>query len=270
MDEYKQIRIDQIAASDDFNCRKSYDDVDKLAAQIEMSGQLSPILVKELEPESIGSDGKPYFLVFGFRRVRALLSLEREMVTARIWHGEDEAAYFVNLAENVARTKLKPWEKAERFSELKKDFKLSANEISRRLSIDKTNVANLIRIIDKGNPKIIKLWKEGHSKASVARLSKYVICPGFDHEEQWQAWLKECGLDDASTQKEIKDAIKLSDNNTTRTRLRPRHYRRALDALAMSDKRSQYQAGARAALLWVLGETPSFSNVYDSKKKAKK
>ena len=270
MDEFKQIEIADIAADDDFNCRKSYDDVAALAKQIEHSGQLAPILVKELESENVGEDGKPYYLVFGFRRVRALISLGETTVSSRIWHGGDEAAYFINLAENVARTNLKPWEKAQRYSELKKDFKLSANEIARRLSIDKTNVANLIRMYDKGNPKILEFWRQGHTKASTARLSRHVIKPGLDHEEQWECWLKECGLDAASTKKEIASAIRLSDKNTTRTRLRPRHYRRAVDKLAMSSKKPQWQAGARAALLWVLGDTENFSDVYDPQKRKNK
>ena len=260
MQKYKEIPIKQIRADNDFNARTSYDDVEQLAEQINLQGQLQAILVKEIPPDE-RVDHHCYFLVFGFRRIRALLSLGRAKVTARIWDGDIEESYFVNLSENIARKNLKPWEKAKRYSEIKNEFNISAREIAKRLSVSQGNVSILIKLWERGNPKILELWKQGHTKATTGNLNKFIVCDGFDHQTQWEAWLRHCGLDLDSDAATVEDAMTIIPR--VRGRLRSRHFKAAMIAIQKSERPKAWKRGAESVLNWALGESETLEDIYD-------
>lgn len=272
-----KIPLDFILEDYDFNCRKveggeggDYEDVESLAKQIKADGQLSPVMVRKI-PEDQMDEGQmqTYELVFGFRRMAAIRSLGRDSIMAQVWDGSDEDMYFVNLAENVSRKNLKPWEKAQRYSELKADLGISGAKIASRLGENKGHTNNLIRLYDDGNPKIIQLWKDGHGKATTDALIKNVVKNGATHEEQWDLWLKHAGLiDDDATEEESEE----SDEDKPKKPSRPsaKHLQCALDALKSCDTESdEWILGATKALKWALGKTKTLPKVYDPRAKVK-
>jgi len=270
-----KIPLDFILEDYDFNCRKveggeggDYEDVEALAKQIKADGQLSPVMVRKIADED-KEEGQleTYELVFGFRRMAAIRSLGRDSIMAQVWDGSDEDMYFVNLAENVSRKNLKPWEKAQRYSELKKDLEISGAKIASRLGENKGHVNNLIRLFDEGNPKIIKLWKDGHGKATTDALIKNVVKAGTTHDEQWDNWLRHAGLIDEEEGSEEEGSEETEDKPKKASRPSAKHLECALDALkACEDYSDDWIKGATAALKFALAKTKTLPKVYDPRK----
>ena len=274
-----KLPIEAIFIDDDFNARykvenkegeEEYEDIKSLAQQMKRDGQLSPVLVRKLAEDQ--QDGIiQYELIYGFRRIEALRSLDNQTVMACIWQGDDTDAYFVNLAENVARKNLKAWEKAERYAYLKSELEISGREIARRLGENSGHVNNLIRIMEDGNPKIIELFKSGHGKATTDALTKKVIKKDMTHEEQWEAWLKHCGLEEdlegEGDEGEGEEAPEADPDKIRRPSMK--HLEGALDALKDSDKDEDFVKGARAALKWAAAKTKTLPGIYNPAKPPK-
>jgi ParB/RepB/Spo0J family partition protein len=273
-----KIPLDFIYCDHDFNARKFgseedvYDDVDSLAKQIKSDGQLSPVLVRPIPSEEM-EEGQleTYEMVFGFLRVAAMRVLERDTIMAQIWDGDELDRVFVNLAENVSRRNLKPWEKAQRYAELKSDYGLTGARIASRLGENKGHVNNLIRIIECGHPRIVELWKDGHAKAGTDVLARYIIKAERSHEDQWEAWLKHCGLEEEQEgDGVVGEEEKASPVNVKAKRPSVKHIENGLSAISASEEGEEWNAGAKAALRWVLGKTKTLPRVYDPRKKVKK
>lgn len=206
--------IDSILVDEEFNARKmrtvtrdgedieEYEGVTELAKQIKTAGRLlSPILVQAIPEEELaglreewGNNLLQYRLVAGFRRTAAMTELEETSISAIIFEGDAKDAYFANLAENIQRKDLTSYEKAVRFVEMREELDISGGEIARKLGEGRGHVNNLIRIIDNCNPRILELWQAGHGKATTDALAKKIVKKDSDHDEQWAAWEKHCGL----------------------------------------------------------------------------
>ena len=253
-----KIPIHCIIENHDFNCRKinpeteDYDKIADLAKQIKNDGLLSPVMVREI-PEDRRDEGQleSYELVFGFRRMAAVRSLGQDSIMAQIWEGKDEDMYFINLAENISREDLEPWEKAMRYSELKNNLGISGGQIAARLGIGKGHVNNLIRIIEEGNPKIIALWKQGHGKAKTDALIKKVILKEANHDEQWENWLVHADLVPESEGPPPGEDDGEPKAKPEPTRQSKKHLENALNAAKGNEKHSEeYLSGVVAALKW--------------------
>lgn len=111
-----------------------------LAASIRANGILQPILARPVE------DG--YEIVAGERRWRAAQAagLEQVPVLVREISAEDSAVFA--LVENVQREDLNPLEKAEAFRQLQEKLGSTQEEIARRVGMDRSTVANLVRLLD--------------------------------------------------------------------------------------------------------------------------
>ena len=267
-----KIPLDFIYADYEFNARKpeegkeEYGDIDKLAKQIKADGQLSPVLVREIpKEEMLEGQRETYELVFGFRRMAAMRLLGRDSIMAQIWEGDEIDMAFVNLAENVTRKNLKPWEKAQRYSLMKDNYELSGSKIASRLGENKGHVNNLIRIYEQGHPEIVKLWKEGHAKAGTDVLARYIIKDGRSHEEQWEAWLKHCGLEE----EQVGDGEDGPVNPPPSVKVKRPTTKQLENGLAAlkeydgPDYSDDIIAGMEKALRWCLGKTKTLPKIYD-------
>lgn len=258
----------------EFNARKKvtdkegeeeYEETKNLAEQIKRDGQLSPVLVREI-PVDDREGLYTHELIYGFRRYSAMQMLKRDTIVASVWQGNDVDAYFVNLAENVSRKSLKPYEKAERYLFMKSELEISGREIAKRLGENAGHVNNLIRIVEQGHPKLVQYFREGHAKATTDALAR-IVKKDSTHEQQWEGWLKHLGLEDDLEDSEEEEGEAASEAADEKIR-RPgkKHLEAALAALKDCDKDPTFIEGARAALRWALGYTKTLPGIYNPAK----
>lgn len=119
-------------------------ELEELAASIRASGILQPILARRV--------GDKLQIVAGERRWRAaqLAGLERVPVLVRTI-SDDESAVF-GLVENLQREDLNAIEKAHAMRKILDRLKCSQDELGRRVGVDRSSIANLIRLLELPEP----------------------------------------------------------------------------------------------------------------------
>lgn len=140
----------------------SDEDLDGLAASIAQHGILQPLLVSESKP------GR-YRLVAGERRWRAAKLAGLATVPAVIRERLDEDRHLeLALVENLQRRDLTPLEEARAFDQLRTNLGLAQAEIAERVGIDRSTVANALRLL-KLPADIQQMVEEGALSAGHAR-----------------------------------------------------------------------------------------------------
>ena len=133
-----------------------------LAASIESSGVVQPLLVRPLH------DGS-YELIAGERRWRAAQQAGLEKVPAVVRDSEQAERLQVALIENMVREDLNPVEEARACAALVEDLGLSKEDLARRIGRSRPAVSNLIRLLDLPDEtlKLLQSGKlsEGHGRA---------------------------------------------------------------------------------------------------------
>jgi len=133
-----------------------------LAASIESSGVIQPLLVRPLH------DGG-YELIAGERRWRAAQQVGLAKVPAVVRDSEQLERLQVALIENMVREDLNPVEEARACDALVRDLGLSKEELARRVGRSRPAVSNLIRLLDLPDEAIELLesgeLSEGHGRA---------------------------------------------------------------------------------------------------------
>ena len=120
--------------------RFDYDELEGLAQSIRANGILQPLLVRQLD------DGK-YELVAGERRLRAarLIGLTKlPCIVNEI--SESESAVFA-VIENLQRSNLDYFEEAEAIALLMSDYRLSQEELCKRLGKAQSTISNKLRLL---------------------------------------------------------------------------------------------------------------------------
>ncbi len=133
-----------------------------LAASIESSGVVQPLLVRPLH------DGS-YELIAGERRWRAAQQAGLEKVPAVVRDSEHAERLQVALIENMVREDLNPVEEARACAALVEDLGLSKEDLARRIGRSRPSVSNLIRLLDLPDEALEMLesgeLSEGHGRA---------------------------------------------------------------------------------------------------------
>jgi ParB family chromosome partitioning protein len=120
--------------------RFDYDELEGLAQSIRANGILQPLLVRQLD------DGK-YELVAGERRLRAarLIGLTKlPCIVNEI--SESESAVFA-VIENLQRSNLDYFEEAEAIALLMSDYRLSQEELCKKLGKAQSTISNKLRLL---------------------------------------------------------------------------------------------------------------------------
>ena len=137
--------------------RFDYDELEGLAQSIRANGILQPLLVRQLD------DGK-YELVAGERRLRAARLTGLTKVPCIVNEiSESESAVFAVL-ENLQRSNLDYFEEAEAIALLMSDYRLSQEEICKKLGKAQSTISNKLRLL--------KLSEEMRYRISRAGLSE--------------------------------------------------------------------------------------------------
>jgi ParB family chromosome partitioning protein len=116
------------------------EEITSLAESLSDHGLLQPIVVRK--------DGDRYQLISGERRWRAAIEAGWTEVPATVRQADDQQVAEMTIVENLQRKDLGPLEKAVSFRQYLERFGASQDELARRLSIDRSTVANLIRLLE--------------------------------------------------------------------------------------------------------------------------
>lgn len=137
-----EIPIDDLR-SNTFQPRVRFDDrhLAELAASIRLAGLMQPIVVRPLD------DGK-FELIAGERRWRACRMAGLKTVPAIVREADNRRSAELALIENVQRTDLNPIERAGAFRALMSKFSLTQADVADRVGLDRSSVANLLRLLD--------------------------------------------------------------------------------------------------------------------------
>lgn len=122
--------------------RRTFDPgaITQLAESIRHSGVMQPIIVRQ--------KGSGYELVAGERRWRAAQLSGIQQIPAIVRYLSDEQSAEWALVENVQREDLNPIDRGMALKALVDRFGISHSQIAERLGIERSTVANLIRLTE--------------------------------------------------------------------------------------------------------------------------
>jgi ParB family chromosome partitioning protein len=125
-----------------FQPRREFDEaeIDSLADSIQEHGLLQPVLVRRIEDR--------YQLVAGERRLRAAIKAGWGEVPVLVIEADDRQTAEIAIVENLQRKDLNPLEKAASFQNYLETYGCTQDELAKRLQIDRSTIANLIRLLE--------------------------------------------------------------------------------------------------------------------------
>ncbi len=159
---YREVDIDLLQPNR-FQPRKKFDQesLKELANSIKENGVIQPIIVRKLE------NGK-YEIIAGERRWKASFLAGLEKVPVIIKDEDDNNLLQLALIENIHREDLSPIEEARALKQLSEEFKLTHEEIGKKMGKSRGYITNMIRILSL--PEEIKeLIEEGTLKIGQVR-----------------------------------------------------------------------------------------------------
>lgn len=136
----RELAVSQIAPNP-HQPRGNFDEeaLASLTASVSELGVLQPVLVRP-----VGDDR--YELIAGERRWRAAKRAGLQAIPAVIRRIEDSASLEQAVVENLHRQDLNPLEEAAAYQQLISDFKLSHEDVARRVGKSRSAVTNTLRL----------------------------------------------------------------------------------------------------------------------------
>jgi ParB family transcriptional regulator, chromosome partitioning protein len=114
--------------------------LEDLKKSIVENGVIQPVTVRK-------TDGG-FEIIAGERRLRAVVELGYERIPAYVMNVETEEKMLeLALVENVQREDLNPIELAKAYDQLQTEYRLSQEEVARKVGKDRATVANFIRLL---------------------------------------------------------------------------------------------------------------------------
>lgn len=136
-----ELPVDQIEMNP-FQPRREFNvqEIASLAESLKNHQQLQPILVRIV-------DGK-HQLISGERRLRATIHAGMKTIRAEVREADDRLVAELAIIENLQRKDLNPIEKALSFKRYIQQHNCKQDDLARRLSIDRSTIANLMRLLE--------------------------------------------------------------------------------------------------------------------------
>lgn len=178
------IPIHQIDANP-FQPRRQFNpaEIESLAQSLKEHKQLQPILVRRV--------GTRYQLISGERRLRATVHAGLNSIRAEVREADDRLVAELAIIENLQRKDLNAIEKAMSFKRYISEHKCTQDELAQRLKIDRSSIANMMRLLEL--PEVItdavqrEELSAGHAKAllSLGSIKEQVAMLNKIREEGW-------------------------------------------------------------------------------------
>ncbi len=140
-------------------------DLEELSESIKENGIIQPLIVAEME------NGQ-YELIAGERRLRAAKKAGLGQVPVVVKRATEREKMIMAIIENVQRSDLNCVEEALAYYQLMNEYKLTQEDVAKKLGKERSSVANFLRILNLPRPVIDLLQKEmlslGHAKILAA------------------------------------------------------------------------------------------------------
>ena len=157
-----EIEVDKIIPNE-YQPRKVFDEhrLKELADSIRSQGIIQPVIVHR--------DGDSYGMIAGERRWRAAKLAGLVTIPAIVKDATRRELLEMALIENIQREDLNPLEAAEAYRRLQEEFRLTQEDLSKRVGKERSTIANFLRLLSL--PKEIKQGiaggslSMGHAKA---------------------------------------------------------------------------------------------------------
>lgn len=136
-------------------------EIESLAESLKTHEQLQPILVRRV--------GGRYQLISGERRLRAAIHAGWSKIHAQVREADDRLVAELAIVENLQRKDLNPVEKALSFRRYLDQHGCTHEDLAGRLKIDRSTVANLLRLLEL--PEVVQkalqvgIISNGHARA---------------------------------------------------------------------------------------------------------
>ena len=169
MSESMILKINEIHADEEFNCRGKISPIDviDLAKGIAKDGLLQPIVVAEYTPEDVIKYNFKYKLIMGFRRFMAHIVNQMKEIKCEVRPPmEDRQARVLNLLENINRKNLNIVQEAKSIKSLK-DLGATQEMVADELQMSKGWVQVRFMLLD--------LPEDIQQDASAGFLTQYNI-----------------------------------------------------------------------------------------------
>lgn len=181
--KFLELPVDKIRPNP-FQPRESFDpkEFEALKSSISQNGLIQPIAVR------IVDDG--YEIVAGERRWRALKELNKPTIPVYLLNIKDNKNLLqMSMLENIHRSDLNPIEIAVGYQRLNDVFGLTQQQISEAFSVDRSTVANMMRLLKlpdkiKDSVRAFEI-SIGHARALLSLNSEK------EQKELWKRILKE-------------------------------------------------------------------------------
>ncbi|WP_061996619.1 ParB/RepB/Spo0J family partition protein [Clostridium sp. ATCC 25772] len=189
--------------------RKAFDDqkILELSESIRQHGVIQPIILRK--------ENETYIIVAGERRWRAAKKIGLKDIPAVIKNLTDEQVLEISLIENIVREDLNPIEEAIAYKKLMNDFKLTQEDISKKICKSRSAIANCLRLLNldsRVQQYIIEgVISEGHGRA-VLMIN--------DNNIQYEVSQKviDNELNVRETESLIKELLKNKEENTSKNK----------------------------------------------------
>ncbi len=196
-----QVNIALIEANP-FQPRKDFDDASmaELAESITAHGLLQPIVARRIDDV--------YQLIAGERRLRAAQKAGWDEVPVRVIETDERGAAELAIVENLQRKDLNALEKAASFRRYIKQHRCTQEQLALRLRIDRSTIANFMRLLELPEPVQQSLAagkiSQGHARALLPlgeEREQIAFCRRIERE----------GLSVRKTESLVQEAIKTAD-----------------------------------------------------------
>ena len=185
-----------------FQPRKEFDqkDLDSLAESLVDHGLLQPLVVRRVD--------ESYQLIAGERRFRAAQQAGWREVPVRVIEADDRKMTELAIVENLQRKDLNPLEKAASFQKYLQSHGCPQEELAKRLKIDRSTIANLVRLLE-----LPETVQQALRQGKVTQGHARALLPLGDEREQndFCSRIQKEGWSVRETERQVRETIDQAD-----------------------------------------------------------
>jgi ParB family chromosome partitioning protein len=186
-----------------FQPRRDFDEaaIGELAESIKTHGLLQPLVVRR--------HGDRWQLVAGERRLRAAIKAGWADVPVTVHDADDRQMAEMAMVENLQRKDLNPLEKAASFEAYLEEYGCTQEELAGRLKIDRSTIANLIRLLE-----LPASVQDAVRSGAISQGHARALLPLGDDERQLQLCqrIQDQSLSVRATEELVQDTIDEEDS----------------------------------------------------------